>query len=275
MPVKRRVRMETTAGPIRLDRPRIVDILETRQETPLVTTLCFMDRTPASPGQYYMIWVPGVDEVPMSICHIGEKKGIAVHAKGVATRALAGLSPGERIGVRGPYGRGFTMRTGRALVVAGGTGIACLSPLVEMLAEKGPRPTVVLGAKTGAELLFVERNRSVADVVITTDDGTAGRKGLATDAASGLLEKGGFKQVFCCGPELMMRKVAQLAHDRKLPVQLALERYMKCGMGICDSCAMGGVHICVEGPVLEGSEALKLAEFGSFRRDSSGRMEKI
>jgi dihydroorotate dehydrogenase electron transfer subunit len=258
-----------------MERPRIVKVLETRRETSLVTTLRFMDGTPAGPGQYYMVWVPGIDEIPMSICYLGDKKGIAVHAKGEATRALAGLAPGERIGIRGPLGRGFTHRRGRALFVAGGTGIACLSPLVEMLAGKGPRPTVVLGAKTGSELLFVERNRMVAKVIVTTDDGTAGRKGLATDAVSELLGKRSFKQIFCCGPELMMRKVAQLAGRRSMPLQLSLERYMKCGLGICDSCAMGGVHICVEGPVLDSSVALKLPEFGAFRRDACGRREKI
>jgi dihydroorotate dehydrogenase electron transfer subunit len=222
-----------------------------------------------------MVWVPGVDEIPMSICHMGKRKGIAVHAKGEATRALGRLAPGERIGIRGPYGRGFAPKKGRALVVAGGTGIACLSPLVEMLAGKGPRPTVVIGARTGTELLFVERNRRVAEVIVTTDDGSAGRKGLATDAVSELLRTQSFKQLHCCGPELMMRKVAVLARDRALPLQLSLERYMKCGLGICDSCAMGGVHICVEGPVLDGSAALRLPEFGHFRRDGCGRRENI
>jgi len=256
-------------------RPRIVSILETRRETPLVTTLRFNDTTPASPGQYYMIWVPGVDEIPMSISHLGDRKGIGVHAKGEATRALAAMSPGERIGIRGPLGNGFEARNGRALVIAGGTGIASLSPLVEMLARDGPRPTVVIGAKTASELLFVERNGKLADVVVTTDDGSAGRKGFATDAVAELLGKGGFKQLYCCGPELMMKRVAEMAHQKGLPLQLSLERYMKCGLGICDCCAMGGIHICVEGPVIEGSAALKLAEFGSFRRDASGRREEI
>jgi len=219
--------------------------------------------------------VPGVDEIPMSISHLGEKKGIAVHAKGEATRALAALAPGERIGIRGPLGRGFTISKGRALVVAGGTGIASLSPLVELLARKGPRPTVIIGAKTAGELLFVERNRKIADVVITTDDGSEGRKGFATDAAAALIGKGGLAQAYCCGPEKMMRNVAENAERSGLPLQLSLERYMKCGVGICDCCAMGGFHICVEGPVMEGGAALALPEFGSFRRDSSGRKERI
>jgi len=258
-----------------MQRSRIVEITDVKMETPLVASLRFIDRTKAAPGQYYMIWVPGVDEVPMSISHLGDEKGIAVHAKGEATKALAALSPGQRIGIRGPLGRGFDVRGGRSLVVAGGTGIACLSPLVEILARKGPRPAVVIGAKTAGELLFVEENRKIADVMITTDDGSEGRKGFATDAASELIGKGGFAQLYCCGPEQMMRKLAGMAEMSGLPIQLSLERYMKCGLGICDCCAIGGFHVCVEGPVMEGTAALKLPEFGSFRRDSSGRKERV
>jgi dihydroorotate dehydrogenase electron transfer subunit len=258
-----------------MDRPRIVEIAEKKKETPLVTTLRFPDRTKAAPGQYYMIWVPGMDEIPMSLCHIGDMKGIAVHAKGEATRALVNLEPGERIGIRGPYGRGFQPRKGRALVVAGGTGIASLSPLIEVLAKRGVRPAVVIGARTASELLFVERNRKFADVTVTTDDGTEGKKGFATDATYELLNTGKYRQVYCCGPELMMKKVVALAGCPAIPVQLSMERYMKCGIGICDSCAMGGFHICVEGPVIDGSVAMKLPEFGVFRRDACGRKEKL
>ena len=258
-----------------MDRPLIVEIAGKRRQTPLVTTLHFRDRAKASPGQYYMIWVPGVDEIPMSLCEIGGLKGIAIHAKGEATRALAAMEPGDRIGVRGPYGRGFEPRKGRALVVGGGTGIACLTPLVEVLARNGARPTVVIGAKTASELLFVDRNRRMADVVVTTDDGTEGRKGLATDAVYELLTSGGFRQLYACGPEPMLKMMLALAGCPAIPVQLSLERYMKCGIGICDSCAMGGRHICVEGPVMDGRTVMTLPEFGVFRRDACGRKEKL
>ena len=258
-----------------MERPRIVEIAEKKRETPLVTTLRFPDRTKAAPGQYYMIWVPGVDEIPMSLCDIGDLKGIAVHAKGEATAALVDLAPGERIGIRGPYGHGFEPRNGKALVVAGGTGISCLSPLIEVLARRDARPAVIIGARTASELLFVERNRKLADVTLTTDDGTEGRKGFATDAAYELLNTGKYRQVYACGPELMMKKVVALAGCPAIPVQLSLERYMKCGIGICDSCSMGGFHICVEGPVVEGRTVMAFPEFGVFRRDACGRKERL
>ncbi|MBM4249387.1 MAG: dihydroorotate dehydrogenase electron transfer subunit [Euryarchaeota archaeon] len=257
-------------------RPRIVTITGKRAETPLVSTLRWRDATKARPGQYVMVWVPGVDEVPMSLCDIGGVKGIAVHAKGEATSALARLRAGDRIGIRGPYGHGFRHKPGKCLVVAGGTGIACLAPLVEKLARRWPRPSVVVGARTRSELLFVERmRRTGAEVVVTTDDGTAGRKGLATDAAYELLNRNRYSQVCSCGPEAMMRVVASLAQCQSAPVQLSLERYMKCGIGICDSCAMGGLHICVEGPVMDSRRVAGLPDFGAFRRDACGRKERM
>jgi len=259
-----------------LQGPRLVAIAGKKVETPQVTTIRWKDPSAARPGQYVMVWIPGVDEIPMSLCDTGGLKGIAVHAKGEATRALVRLKPGDRIGIRGPLGHGFRTRPGKCLVVAGGTGIACLAPLVEKLARRWPRPSVVIGARTADELLFVERMRKTgAEVVVTTDDGSAGRLGLATDAAYELLNRNRYSTVYSCGPEAMMRITASVARCQQAQVQLSLERYMKCGMGICDSCSIGGLHLCVEGPVLDARRVMHLPEFGKFRRDACGRREKF
>jgi len=258
------------------DRPRIVKISGKKRETELVTTLRFNDDNVARPGQYVMVWVPGVDEIPMSLTYTGNPKGIAVHAKGEATNALVKMAIGEKIGIRGPYGNGFNAVKGKALVVAGGTGIAALSPLIELLARRGPKPVVVIGAKNKDEVLFVQRvRRSGAEVIVTTDDGAEGRKGFATDAASELLTERKFKQVYTCGPEVMMKAVAELGRCHRVPVQVSLERFMKCGVGICDACAMSGRQVCIEGPVFSGEEASKMVEFGKFRRGPSGMREKL
>jgi dihydroorotate dehydrogenase electron transfer subunit len=259
-----------------LDRPRIVKLLEKKKETELVTTLRFDDDADAGPGQYVMVWVPGVDEIPMSLTYLGPRKGIAVHAKGEATKALVSIGVGDRVGLRGPYGNGFRAVRGKALVVAGGTGIASLSPLIETLSKKGPKPTVVIGAKTAGELLYVKRVKKLgADVIITTDDGTEGRKGFATDAASEQLSKAKFKQVYTCGPEIMMKAVAEMGRCHHVPVQVSLERFMKCGIGICDACAVSGIQVCIEGPVFCGQTALELVEFGKYRRGPSGLKERL
>ncbi|MGQ9583579.1 MAG: dihydroorotate dehydrogenase electron transfer subunit [Thermoplasmatota archaeon] len=263
-------------GPGAAPGPRVIRIVARKRETHLVTTLRWRDPSPALPGQFVMVWVPGVDEIPMSLSHIGPLKGIAVHVKGEASRALASMSVGDRIGVRGPLGRGFDPLPGKSLVVAGGTGIAALSPLIEALSARRWRPTVVLGANSSRELLFADRARRVgARLVVATEDGSEGFRGLATDAARELLRGPGFDRIYTCGPELMMKAVAEMGAERRIPVQLSLERFMKCGLGICDSCAMGGLHVCVDGPVVDGRTALSLPEFGRYRRDACGRRERL
>ena len=120
-----------------------------------------------------------------------------------------------------------------------------------------------------------EKFETGAEVVVTTDDGSAGKKGFATDAAYELLNRNRYSAVYSCGPEAMMRTTASLAQCQAAPVQLSLERYMKCGIGICDCCSMGGIHICVEGPVLDARKVMHLPEFGKFRRNACGSKEKF
>src|SRR5512136_2258598 len=86
------------------------------------TTLRFPFDRPISPGQFLMVWVPGVDEVPMSASYVYGEKGITVREVGEATKALSCLKPGDVIGVRGPYGHGFDLGTGKILIVGGGSG---------------------------------------------------------------------------------------------------------------------------------------------------------
>jgi len=224
-----------------------------------------------------MVWIPGVDEVPMSLSAIDVDglSAITVKRVGEATESLHKLRVGDLIGVRGPYGRGFTIRRGRCLAVAGGIGVSAIAPLVERLADAGSDVTVVYGARTGSELVLVERlRRSSKRLIITTEDGTVGQKGLATDPLDTLLDEG-FDIVYTCGPEAMMYRVFLEADRRGIPVEACLERIMRCCVGICGSCVVDGVRLCVEGPVL-GSETLRrLEEFGKFRREFSGRLVGI
>jgi dihydroorotate dehydrogenase electron transfer subunit len=259
------------------DRPRIVTVDDNIEETGLVRTITFMDGDgwpDGVPGQFLMVWIPGIDEVPMSLTRIGRKKAFAVHNKGEATAALHALRPGDRMGVRGPYGVGFELGDSRkVLAVAGGTGIGPLAPLIE---EDGKRFTVVIGAQTASELLYLDRvQRTGAEVVVTTDDGTQGSKGFATDAADELLRSKGFDMAVTCGPEVMMRKLAEKCQLLRMPCYCSTERYMKCGIGICDSCGMGGFQVCRDGPVFEGEVLLKIPEFGRWRRGASGKRESF
>ena len=202
----------------------VVTVVEVFAETPSVTTLS-VDRSFAfEPGQFVMVWVPGVDEVPMAL---SSANSISVQRVGDATSALCALEPGDRIGIRGPYGRGFPPG-GKTLAVAGGIGAAPLLPL----AEAGRVRTFLLGARTAAELPFRSRLGAVTDLRFATDDGSAGRHGYVADLL-GEVDLAAFEAVCVCGPEPMMAAVRdRLAEAGFLDrAYFSLHRYMKCGVG--------------------------------------------
>lgn len=264
---------------MRVKCPRIVEIREIVEEAYDVKSIFFSREDVEEPkaGQFFMIWIPGVDEVPMSISFISEDKlGITVKKVGEATAALHNLSIGDRIGVRGPYGNGFTLSEGDVLVIGGGIGIAPLYPLVGDLLDTTDSITVILAARTKKMLIFSDKiskilRRERDSLIIVTDDGSTGLKGLASDIATKLIEEKTYDCIYMCGPEIMMRKVFDKAEKHGIEVQACLERYMKCGIGLCGSCCLGEYLVCKDGPVFNSEILRKLKdEFGVFRRDSSG-----
>ncbi len=250
-------------------RLRIVRIEEVRKEAKGITTLRFRDTVRALPGQFIMVWIPLVDEIPMSLSWVGERKGITVRSVGEATEALANMEVGGKLGIRGPYGTHFSIEGKRVLIVGGGTGIAPLAPLVEK--NKEAEITSILGAKTAGELFMVERFEAGGEVYISTDDGSAGFKGTAFSLAVKIMKKERFDQIIACGPEPMLKSIAEMGRKEQIPVQISIERFMKCGIGLCDSCAIGRYLVCRDGPVFAGEELLKTPDFGCFRRDAAGR----
>ncbi len=265
--------------------PRTVQIEETRTETQTISSLLFHDElcAKARPGQFVMVWIPGVDEIPMCLSHMDGNSycGVSVRAVGEATSALGKLKTGQKIGIRGPYGNGFRKGEGRrVLVVAGGTGITCLAPMIEELALEKRTLSLVVGARTGSELVFLDRikksaARTDSKLLVTTDDGSFGSKGLAPEYALKLLDAESFDEAYTCGPELMMAPVVHACVSKKIPVQASLERYMKCGIGICGSCVIGSYRVCKDGPVFNGQDLAKLSEFGKSRRDASGTRQSL
>ncbi len=250
----------------------MLKISEQRSETPSTKTVRFEESMVAVAGQFIMVWVPGVDEYPMSISYHGDRYGFTYQIIGEGTAALGKKSPGETLGIRGPYGKGFAIHGKKLLLVGGGTGMAPLGPFVEDAIEHGAKVTVVCGARTKAELLFEDRSRDAgAEVFVSTDDGSKGRKGFASDLARSILEKDRFACVYTCGPEPMVETIVSLAREHSIPVQASLERLMKCGIGICDSCAIDGRHVCRDGPVFNEKELAEFRDLGSARRDACGR----
>jgi len=256
--------------------PKVVKIIETINETSDIKTIKFEYSEKTDPGQFFMIWIPNVDEIPMSVSYIDEKiKGITFKRIGDASNALFKLKVGDKIGVRGPYGNGFKLHGKKLLFVAGGTGIAMIAPSVESAITNKKKTTIILGARNKNELFFENRIKKCgAELLVCTDDGSKGFKGFVTDLAKDIIPKNKFDLILTCGPEKMMKKLFEIS--KKISFQASLERYMKCGFGICGQCCVGeGLRVCKEGPVFDEKTLKKIEDFGIFKRDAAGRKVKF
>ena len=251
----------------------VVRVTERVEETPSTVTLRFPYAPAAEPGQFVMAWIPGDDELPMSLSYTeGPSKGITVKMMGATSRHVQSIVPGTLLGVRGPYGNRFDLSPRRILVVAGGSGAAVLAPAAERACARGAEVVVALGATRAPELLFRERfHRMGARVELATDDGSEGFHGFVTSVAERILGTERFEAVWTCGPEVMMRKVLAAAGAHGVRASGAMERHMKCALGMCDACAFGPYHVCTDGPVFSDEQLRGVADFGNFHRDATGR----
>ncbi len=260
--------------------PQSVRVSRIVRDNERVRTLIFPLRQQdenIQPGQFLMVWVPGVDEIPMSVSIWNPPNiGITVLPVGEATQALVSVTEGQWLGIRGPFGSHFDFQPGRALVVGGGIGMAPLRFLVYRLREVGADVTLLVAARTAKDLVFVNEFNKLAGkkfrVKTATDDGSSGFKGLATDATEDFLRGASFDLMYTCGPEKMMAGLYRIANQRGIRFQASLERFMKCGCGICGSCALDptGELVCLDGPVFTGERLSQLSEFGKYCRDSTG-----
>ena len=261
--------------------PTILKIEKVIDETPTVRTLVFSDDVLANvlPGQFAMVWVPGVNELPMSVMVSQEKNKAAftIRKYGEASTALYNTKVGDLIGVRGPYGNSFTIKEGNLLLVGGGTGLVPLMRLLTFIKSTN-EVTLLIGAKTKDEVFFedfantlLEKNKH--EVIVVTENGTYGKKGLVTEVMENIYLETKFDAVYTCGPELMMSKVVQIATSKGNFVQASLERMMKCGIGICGSCCVNEDLVCRDGTVFDGKHLLTKNEFGHTHRSKAGILE--
>jgi NAD(P)H-flavin reductase len=268
--------------------PFPADVIAVEPEAPSVSTFRLEFQDPArreqyrlQPGQFNMIYVPGVGEVPISVSGApGEGPGIAhtIRFVGRVTHVLASAAPGTVLGLRGPYGRGWPIDRARGrdvLLVAGGLGLAPLRPAVRALlsdrAQFG-RLTLLYGARQPSDLLFsreyAEWERLGMEVLITVDRGDAawrGRVGVVPVLFNRLLIEPARTVVLTCGPEILMRLTVTEAQNRNIldqDIYYSLERNMNCAVGLCGHCQLGPAFICKNGPVFSHQE---LAPF--FRQD--------
>ena len=259
----------------------IVTIEKVVDETPTVRTLYFSDDVMSNvlPGQFAMVWIPGVNELPMSVMISKEigKAAFTVRKHGLASTGLFNIKSGEKIGIRGPYGNAFDIKEGNLLLVGGGTGLV---PMMRLLTHVKPTDnvTLLIGAKSQEEVFFESLANELLKnnphkVIVCTDDGSYGEKGFVTDIVEKLVNESHFDGVYTCGPEKMMYKTVQSAHSKGIFVQASLERMMKCGVGICGSCCVGEDLVCKDGTIFDGNHLSQNKEFGFTHRNKAGILE--
>lgn len=261
---------------------RMTRILSVETESPMVKSFTLKDErcAKAEPGQFMMLWIPGVDEIPLSILNADQHGSVSVAVKkvGKATEALHKTEVGDLLGVRGPFGSSFALIKGRVLVIAGGTGTVPLLFLAKRLAPRMNKSFLVLGAKTESELLFLNRFEEVlkgteTKLVTSTEDGSCGITGLCTEVVEQILAEEEFNIIYSCGPEKMIRRVFELAEKHRIHMEASLERLMRCAIGLCGSCTIGKYRVCRDGPVFNSKQLREIqAEFGKSKRDMTGRM---
>jgi dihydroorotate dehydrogenase electron transfer subunit len=255
-------------------KPVMLKVAEKTEHNPCFTTLFFNFAIDFHPGQFIMVWIPEVDEKPYTISfHTPARFGITIEAKGVFSRRAVALSPGDLVGIRGPFGNGFDIISSpHVAVVAGGCGMAPLAPLVERL---DPNLFFIHGARTKQFILYPDRFKTKRH--FTTDDGSFGQKGFVTD----LLEKEmnhriekdlpPFDMVYACGPEIMMHAVFTLCETRGIDCRVSLERYMRCGFGVCGACVCGRQVVCKDGPVFASNQLREMTDFNRTALLKSGK----
>lgn len=237
------------------------------------TTATFVFDAPfdAVPGQFVNVWLPGADEKPFSLSdlHRGRLE-ITVCAVGPFTRRLLECRPGDRLGIRGPFGNGFSVRD-HMLLVGGGMGLAPLHFLARRLQRAATPFNMLAGARTAGQIIFRDRFE-VLGASFATDDGSAGHAGPVTELLPEALCRIPLAGVCACGPEAMLAAVRDICDSHATNYQLVLERYMKCGIGVCGSCCLddSGLRVCVEGPVFGRSDLAGVTELGQPHRDAAG-----
>ncbi|MCM1451688.1 MAG: dihydroorotate dehydrogenase electron transfer subunit [Clostridium sp.] len=210
------------------------------------------------PGQFVQIEIPKSKSTflrrPISICMAdcgSNEIWLLVRNAGKGTETLIASAVGDIYNVVLPLGHGFSVpKEEGILLVGGGVGVAPLLYYGKKLWEKGLKPVFALGARSASDLLLIDEFSKYGPVHVSTEDGSAGEKGLITTNS---VFNTNFKRIACCGPTPMMKAVAKIAAGRGIDCEVSLENVMACGLGACLCCVEdtkdGNVCVCKNGPV--------------------------
>lgn len=233
-----------------------------------LTILCPDIAAAANPGQFVNVKADGfMLRRPISICSIDKNKGtlrIIFEVRGEGTKAMSQLAEGSMIDIVAPLGgRRFKLDNYETAVIIGG-GIG--NPPMLAVAEKfGSKGTVISGFRNAAAVILQDDFKATgAETILCTDDGSAGRKGFVTDALNEVLETKKPDIIYACGPDVMLRRIIEIAKANGIKCQVSLEERMGCGVGACLVCACRTIrngdeyyaHVCKDGPVFNAEEVL-------------------
>lgn len=259
--------VEASPPPLSYSRLRVKEAWGTAAGRVLV----FDSAVKAAPGQFLSVWVPGVGEKPFSLA-LDDPMTLLVKGVGKVSTKIAMLEEGDEVMARGPYGNGYAP-SGRVCLVGGGTGVAPLHFIARR--HRGAVAAAFVGGRSREDLPLYDALCGLVETKASTEDGSLGHRGLVTEIVR--LDGAKAQEFFNCGPEAMLVRAA--AMEGKVAdasrIFCAVERYAKCGIGLCGSCAMDGYRICVDGPVFAYSQLGAGKHFGCCKRTASGRIIKI
>lgn len=252
---------------------KIYKIKKIIKETPKAVSIILEGKINYKPGQFIMLWLPGVDEKPFVVSHQStDEFRITIEEKGTFTKKISKIKLGTKVGIRGPYGNGFTPKD-HSIIIAGGLGMA---PALSLL-KKIKHSTIIQGAKSKEYLLYLG-NKEIINTLIKnknriiycTDDGSYGINSFTTDVLKEVINNK-VKTVYTVGPEIMIKKIFEICEENKIECQASLERYMRCGFGICGACVCGDQLVCKDGPVFNSDKLRKIKDFGNYAKLKSGK----
>lgn len=253
--------------------PTIIKIAEIIDEAPDYKTFVFNYLLQAEPGQYLMLWLPGCDLKPFSIAwQTNTQFALTVLKRGQFTTKLFDLKKGDTLGFIGPQGTSYNIR-GRKKILLIGAG--CGTPSVTFLAQRAREQNLavdfVLAASSKEEIIFEKwLTDQRVKVYHRFQDSLFAH---SWELILSLINQNNYDGLYACGPELLLKRITDWSLEKNIFCQVSLERYMKCGLGICGSCCVDplGICLCTEGTVVDSKLASQITEFGKYYRDAAGQ----
>lgn len=248
-----------------------------------------IEKTKILPGQFYMLNYYGCQK-PFSVSSYREfndnfaEISFIIEDRGECSKKMIYAKEGDYFGLTGPLGNGFEIeKFNDFLLISGGIGIATILFLANYLLLNNKNVTLLIGERTKENIIYdYELNNLInskkLNLIIYTDDDSMGNKGFVTKDLNTIIKEKNFDSACICGPEIMMNIAIGIIKQKIPIIQICMERYMKCGFGLCGSCVLDdiGLRVCVEGPVLNYNETLiNCKEFSNYHRNSYGIIEKF